>query len=211
MIRKLSMLAVSLIAASAVGLACGDDGGGSEGNETATAGSETPISDVTPFPTPNIVGTRVTSPAKGYAADIPVGWNPRINLIQTIDASADVFLEPLAPGASAQANIVVDCVVVKFEGTEAERAASELAIIHAFPLNKDVVESTTQIAGRSAVTASYTVTSQANPDQPVVRKSDVFLTGEKCDYEVTLTTPVDLADQYQDEFAAFVQSFELTD
>lgn len=211
MIRKLSMLAVSIVAASAIGLACGgDDDNGDGDNGSPTGVAETPLADITPFPTPNISGTRVTSPAKGYAADIPAGWNPRINLIQTVDASADVFLEPLAPGANAQPNIVVNCVVVKFDGTEAERAASELAIIKAFPLHKDVVESTTNIAGKTAATASYTVSSQANPDQPLVRKSDIFFTGEKCDYEISLTAPAELVDQYGDEFSAFVQSFQLT-
>jgi hypothetical protein len=207
-----TLLAATLCAALLAGaVACGGDDGGDNGDDgtPSTGVTETPIPGVTPFPTPQIVDGVVTSPAKGYSATIPAGWSSRINLIQTLGSSADVFIGPLAPGANAQPNIVLNCIVDYPDVPDATRASDEKTAIPILPLHTDIVEGTLEIAGQTAPTVTYTIASQQNPQQAILRKTDAYFRTDKCAYELTLAAPVNDVALYQDEFDAFIQSFRL--
>jgi hypothetical protein len=204
-----ALAAALLVAVSAA--ACGGDDDGDDDGTPAADTTPTVNAEVTPFPTPQIVDGVITDPAKGYSARIPEGWRAQLNVVQTRASSADVFIEPLQPGAEAQANIVVNCIIDKGGVSEDERFEAEKTTTAFFPLHRDLVEGSMQIAGRQALALTYTLQSQQNPEQPLVRKTDLHFDTEKCAYEVTLTAGVPQFDQYQDEFAAFLQSFQLID
>jgi hypothetical protein len=209
--RVACIIVLTLVSATAVmAAACGgdDDNGGDP--TPATTGTVTGSQVPTPFPTPMVTGTEAVSESKGYAATFPEGWRPRFNLVQTADASADVYFEPLKEGANVQANIAVTCLL-GVEGEQDERAAAEQTAVARLGLNENITVGTIDIAGREATTINYTTTSQQNPDQPQLDKTDIIFNADTCDFTITTITLAGERDQYQPLFDAFVDSFRLLD
>jgi hypothetical protein len=194
----------------ALSAACGDDGGGAKGTPTVAGPATSPAGtngDVTPFPTPLVSGNQITSPNKGYSATMPANWKFRPNLIQTADASADVLFEPLIPGAQMQANISLNCVVIK-AASEDSRVQFQKTLTARQGLNKDIVVSARKISGIDATVLSYRNESQQDKTL-VLDKQDILFTSPKCDWILTTTTLVGERDKYTATFEAFINSFKV--
>lgn len=210
----------ALGAAAAIAAACGGGGAGST-TSTAPAGTGTaaPHRLVTPFPTPQITGNQISSPTKGYAAVLPNGWRFFPNRVQTADASADAIFEPLAPGANLQANIVVNCIVIKADTPE-QRITFQKTQTAREGLNSDIQISATRVDGIDATVLSYRFQSQQTLNTPVpgatpprftppLDKQDIFFSNSKCDWTITTTVGVGQRPKYQAIFDAFLASFKL--
>ena len=192
--------------------ACNDDGGGvavvTPGITTIARTGVT--ANVTPFPTPAITGNQIDSSAsKGYSATFPQGWNVRVNLIQTADASADVMFEPLTAGATVQANISVNCIVFK-QASAADHISFEATKTSRIGLNKNIVVTQRQVAGVDATALTYQFESQNEQGTPPLDKQDVLFSAGKCDWILTMTTPSGQGTQYQPIFDAFLESFKVS-
>lgn len=199
---------IAMSAALLTAAACGGGGGG-----VATPGittiARTVTANVTPFPKPAITGNQVDSSAsKGYSATFPQGWNPRINLIQTADASADVFFEPLTAGANVQANIAVNCIVAK-QASASDHITFEATKTARIGLNKDIVMTQRKVVGVDATVLTYTFQSQNDQNTPALDKQDVLFSAGKCDWILTMTSPAGTRAQYQPIFDAFLESFKV--
>lgn len=207
--RKLFVaVCAALIVTGVVAAACGgdDDEGAVPTLSNAGATSTSAAANVTPFPTGEVTSGNVTNEAKGYSATIPADWNPRFNLIQTADGSTDAFFEPLAPGAAAQANVNITCVVDPGLSPE-EYIQAQQTVTARLPLNEDITVSERTVDGVTVEAVSYTQRSQQNPDQEPLAITDMFFSGSKCQY--TLKTTALLTDivRYQPIFDAFIDSF----
>lgn len=200
----LAVIALTLAAA-----ACGSDNDttGAPGTATAEATSD-PSGNVTPFPTPLIDGSNIVSDSKGYSVTMPANWHERINFIQTIDSSVDAFFEPLAPDAKVQANIAITCTV---PGRFAEQERIDLlkTTTARQGLNLNIVVGSRTIDGKAATTLSYTNTSQQNPNQPRLGKTDTLFSTSKCDYTITTTSAEDDRAKYQPTFDQFFATMKL--
>lgn len=218
---RFAAMVIAGAALIAVAAACG--GGGSDSLKTFTPVVPTAVGgsgNVTPFPTPLLNGDVITS-KKGYTATLPTGWRVRANLVQTVDASVDAFFEPLAEGAQVQANIAVNCVVIKAKDPR-ERIDAMKTITVRQGLNKDIQVSQRQISGLTAEVLSYRFESQqgqqdsvnANgtpaPKTPFLDKSDYLFSDNRCDWTITTTTLAGERAKYQPVFDAFLDSFKLT-
>ncbi len=200
---------LAVVALTAAAAACGgdDDTTGAPGTATAEATSDQ-SGNVTPFPTPLIDGSNIVSDSKGYSVTMPATWHERINFIQTIDSSVDAFLEPLAPGAKAQANITITCTV---PGRFAEQERIDLlkTTTARQGLNENIVVGSRTVDGKAATTLTYINYSQQNPDQPRLAKTDVLFSTAKCDYTITtLSVEADIA-KYQPIFDQFFATMKL--
>jgi hypothetical protein len=192
------------------GVACGDGGGPAAPTAIVPDGEPSrPAANVTPFPTPFITGSTVRSPSKGYAATFPEGWRVRPNIIQTADASVDSFFEPLVEGAKVQANIAVNCIVLK-ASSPAQRIEFEKTMTVRRGTNKDIVVSERQVAGLTATVLGYRFES-ANTTTPDLDKQDIFFSSDKCDWTITTTAAAGEYGKYQQQFDAFINSFDLLD
>ena len=200
---------VSFGAAAFIVSACG--GGSSKSTPTRLAPTAVTGSggNVTPFPTPLLNGNQLSSPTKGYSATLPDGWKVRANLVQTADASVDAFFEPLKEGAKVQANIAVNCVVIK-ASDPAQRVEALKTNTVRQGLNKDIQESQRKISGIDAAVLTYRFVSQQDSQSPELDKSDLFFSNGKCDWTITTTTLAGERAKYQATFDAFLDSFKLT-
>lgn len=199
---------LSLCAAALVASACGDDGGGSA-TYTVVPPSLAAAGNVTPFPTPLLEGNKVSSSPKGYSATLPDGWTMRANLVQTRDASVDAFFEPLAPGAKAQANISVNCVVVKAREPQEWTDSIKTNTVRQ-QLNKDIQTSQRMISGINATVITYTNTTQQTNQQNLrLDKQDIVFSNDKCDWMITTLTLAGDREKYQPLFDIFLNSFKL--
>ncbi len=218
-IAAMVLAGVSVVVAAG----CGGSGGGGGGLTTFTPVVPTPIGgrgNVTPFPTPLLAGNVITS-MKGYTATLPVGWRVRANLVQTADASVDAFFEPLAEGAKVQANISVNCIVIK-AADPVQRIDAQKTNTVRQGLNKDIQVSQRQISGLTAEVLSYRFESQQGqqaqtdakgtpvPPAPFLDKSDYLFSDKHCDWSITTTTLAGERAKYQPVFDAFLDSFKLT-
>lgn len=201
-----------VIIAALVGLGTGQAacGGSSAKIPTPTAFSVTTrvSGDVTPFPTPQVIGSTITSPTKGYSASFPDGWKFHANLVQTADASIDAIFEPLAPGANVQASISANCIVERGGQSEDERVAFQKTNTLRQGLNKDITVSQMKFAGMDATVLSYRFVSQT-AGTPELDKQDILFASPKCAWIVTTTAPAGQRDKYQANFAIFLNSFKL--
>lgn len=189
--------------------ACGGDDAGPDPGDVTPEVSATPgTRSVTPFPQPMVAGNRIESPAKGYAANLPEGWNVRPNHIQTFDASVDAFFEPLKPGAGFQPNIAVTCLVVRPDSAEEWQTSIKTNTARQ-GLNENIQESTRQVAGMQATVLSYINVSQAATAALRLDKQDFLFRGPICDYTITTTALEGQRAEYQPQFDAFVDSFQL--
>ena len=203
----LSLVSVIALTASA----CGGDDGDDNGDPTPiVTGTITAGAVPTPFPTAMVAGNEVVSETKGYAVTFPEGWNPRFNLVQTMDASADVYFEPLKEGASVQPNVAVTCILGR-SLPQNERVIAEQTAVARLGLNTEIEVGTMQVAGQEATTISYITESQQEEAQPPLAKTDVLFSGEICDFKVTTVTLSGEREQYQPLFDAFFESFRLLD
>jgi hypothetical protein len=215
------------IAAMAVAGACMIAAAACGGGDGDTPKTFTPIvptasnGNVTPFPTPLLNGDVITS-KKGYTATLPEGWHVRANLVQTADASVDAFFEPLPdPSAQVQANISVNCVVIK-DPNPLQRIEALKTNTARQGLNKEIVVSQRQISGVTAEVLSYRFESQQGqqaqvdpngtpaPQTPFLDKSDYLFSDKNCDWTITTTTLAGERAKYQPVFDAFHDSFKLT-
>ncbi len=202
---------VMIIALSAGAMACG--GGGGKSATATPSGSETAAPRPTPFATPLVVGNRVTS-LKGYTATFPAGWRFHPNFINTVDGTIDAYFEPAASGpgtplAQAQANIAVQCEVVRTLAppeflADAETRTSRL------PQNKDVVVSSMKVSGVDATVLAYRFESAQDQNSPKVDKHDIIFSNAKCDWTITLSAPAGQFDTYRPMFDSFLNAFQLT-
>ena len=215
-------LAAMVLAGGSLLLAAACGGGGNGGLTTFTPIVPTTqggAGNVTPFPTPLLAGNVITS-KKGYTATLPDGWHVRANLVQTADASVDAFFEPLAEGAQVQANISVNCIVIKAADPRERIDAMKTNTVRQ-GLNKDIQVSQRQISGMTAEVLSYRFESQqgsqaqvgANgtpvPSTPFLDKSDYLFSDNHCDWTLTTTTLAGERAKYQPVFDAFLDSFKL--
>lgn len=209
---KLTGKFAALIAAAALTLGLAACGGGDDDEPntpgTATAPATSVGGNVTPFPTPLINGNSIVSDSKGYSATIPADWKPRINFIQTIDSSVDAFFEPLLPNAKAQANIAITCTVTgQYE--EQERIDLLKTTTARQGLNENIVVGERTIDGKKVTSLTYINTSQQNPNQPRLSKTDYLFTTSKCDYTLTTTSAEADRATYDPTFNAFLDSMKL--
>jgi hypothetical protein len=213
----------AIIVAAAALIAAAACGGGSDAPKTFTPIVPTSAGgggNVTPFPTPLLNGDVITS-KKGYTATLPEGWHVRANLVQTVDASVDAFFEPLAEGAQVQANISVNCIVIKAKDPR-ERIDAQKTNTVRQGLNKDIQVSQREVSGLTAEVLSYRFESQqgrqaqvdANgtpiPPTPFLDKSDYLFSDDHRDWTITTTTLAGERAKYQPVFDAFLDSFKLT-
>lgn len=204
----------ALVAAAAVALlAMGCGGGGGGKNAGTPSGTRPPEAQPTPFATPIVIGSELTS-LKGYAVTFPQGWKVRANLINTVDATVDAFFEPAASAGQpttgqVQANISVNCQVIR--GANPEEFLSGSATRTArLPQNKDISVAETNVSGVKATTFRYRFESAQDATAPKLEKQDVIFSNAKCDWTITLGTPADQFDKYKPIFDAFLSSFKLT-
>lgn len=198
---------------AAAGCGGDDSGGGTQptpGITSISSSGTAPVSAlVTPFPTPQITDGQVDSSAsKGYAATLPAGWNFYPNRIQTRDASVDVVFEPLRAGATAQASIAINCIVAKQENQE-QHVAAEATKSARIGTNSDIVMGQREVAGLTATTISYRFESPNEQNIPPLRKQDVVFSNDRCDWIITMTTPVEQEAEFAPVFDAFLDSFRL--
>src|SRR4051812_1076674 len=199
------------VTASIVG-ACGGDSTTSTPTPPAgatVATGNTPggrSANVTPFATPQFSGDSYVS-AKGYSATIPNGWRFRANHIQTVDASTDAIFEPLAPGANVQANISINCIVLK-AASQTEFLDNVKTVTAREGVNKNIQVSQTKLSGVDATVLTYDFRS---PSQgiPPLDKADYLFSNNKCDWTITTTTAAGDRPKYQPQFDAFLASFKL--
>jgi hypothetical protein len=206
--RWRSVVVLSLSVSALIVAACG--GGGSSKSTPTKASAPTSASsggNVTPFPTPLLNGNQINS-KKGYTATLPEGWKVRANLVQTADASVDAFFEPLQEGARVQANISVNCVVIKAPDP-AKRTEALKTNTARQGLNKDIQESQRKISGVDASVLTYRFVSQQDSQSPQLDKQDIIFSNNKCDWMITTTTLAGDRAKYQATFDAFLDSFKL--
>lgn len=199
---------IAVVAALAVAAtACG---GGSKKAAETPVGSVTADPRPTPFATPLINGTTVTS-LKGYTAIFPDGWHVKANFINTIDSTTDTFFEPagqLQPG-QVQTNISVLCQVLRpippadFLAAIATRTAR-------LPQNKNIVVSRSKVSGIDATVIAYSSESSSDPNAPKVDKQDFVFSNDKCDWVITFTTAAGDFAKYKPQFDGFLNTFKLT-
>jgi hypothetical protein len=207
--RVACIIVLALVSVTAlIGSACGGDDDNGDDPTPVVTGTITSASVPTPFPTPMVTGTEAVSESKGYAATFPEGWRPRFNLVQTSDASADVYFEPLKEGANVQANIAVTCLVGS-ERSQSERAIAEQTAVARLGLNEDITVGTIDVGGREATTITYTTSSQQDPNQPHLDKTDIVFNGDICNFTITTINLAGEREQYQPIFDAFLDSFRL--
>jgi hypothetical protein len=207
--RKLLMaVCAGLIMTGAIAVACGDDDDEGAVPTLSNAGATTTSAagNVTPFPTGEVTAGNITSESKGYSATIPADWLPRFNLIQTADGSTDAFFEPLPPGAAAQANVSVTCVVDPGLPPD-EYIDAQQTVTARLPLNEDITVSERTIDGVTVEAVSYTQRSQQNPDQAPVAMTDMFFSGSKCQYTLKTSSLQTDIEKYRPIFDAFIDSF----
>jgi hypothetical protein len=201
----LIVMSAALVAAAA----CGGGGGPLPTPGITTIAKTGVTANVTPFPTPAITGNQIDSSAsKGYSATFPEGWNVRVNLIQTADASADVIFEPLTAGATVQANIAINCIVARSPSQE-EHITFEATKTARIGLNKDIVTTQRQVNGIDATVLTYRYVSQSEA-APQLDKQDVLFSAGKCDWILTMTAPSGTRARYQPLFDAFLDSFRVS-
>jgi hypothetical protein len=200
--------AVALSALMALGAACSDDSGKSKTPVSSPTVSTQALANVTPFPTPLISGNQLVSSNKGYSATFPAGWKVRANFVQTADSSVDAIFEPLPPGANAQANIAIYCIVTK-SPSDAERVEFMKTNTARQGLNKDIQVSQRKVAGADATVLSYRFVSENSQTTPELDKQDMFFSGPKCDYTVTTTVLAGQREKYAAGFEQFINSFTL--
>ncbi len=198
---------------AAAGCGGDDSGGGTQptpGITSISQSSGTGVSSlVTPFPTPQVADNQVDSSAsKGYTATLPAGWNFYPNRIQTRDASVDVVFEPLRAGATAQASIAINCIVTK-QADQAQHVAAEGTKTARIGTNSEIVMGERAIAGLTATTISYRFESPNEQNIPPLRKQDVVFSNERCDWIITMTTPLEQEAEFAPVFDAFLDSFRL--
>ena len=209
---RVTAIIVACAAMAFAATGCGDgDGGAAPTPGVTTTGLQTQVSQlVTPFPTPVVNGSTVDSSAsKGYTATFPEGWNFYPNRIQTRDASADVAFEPLTVGATAQANIVVNCITVKSDSAE-EHVRFEATKVAQIGTNTQTQISERQISGIQATVLSYRFQSANDANIPVLDKQDILFSSDSCDWIVTTTAPEGRRTEFEPQFNAFLDSFRLT-
>ena len=209
-----ALLGVALVAAAA----CSSD---SKGAKTVATSPTTAAvkGQVTPFPTPKIVGSAISS-TKGYSATLPKDWKVHANVVQTSDASVDAFFEPLQPGASVQPNISVNCIVVKSKDPKAYADGIKTNTVRQ-GLNKDIQVSQRPISGVTAEVLSYRFESQQGKQTqldpqgtpvaatPPLDKTDYLFSDRHCDWQLTTVTGAGDRAKYQTTFDTFLDSFKL--
>jgi hypothetical protein len=174
-----------------------------------TIGQASVTTAVTPFPTPRVTSNQVDSTgSKGYSATFPEGWNFYPNRIQTRDASADVIFEPLKAGANAQASISITCIVAKQEDSSIH-ITFEATKVARIGTNSNIVESQRQVTGTTATVLTYRFESPNEANIPPLDKQDVLFSAGNCDWIITTTAPGDQRPQYQSQFDAFLDSFQV--
>lgn len=211
-LTRITAMIVACAAFTFAATGCGGDDGGDQPTPGATTiGLQTQVAAlVTPFPTPNINGSNVDSSAsKGYTATFPEGWSFYPNRIQTRDASADVAFEPLTAGATAQANIVVNCIAKK-SGSAEEHIRFEATKIAQIGTNTQTQVTQRQIGGVEATIVSYRFESANDASIPVLDKQDVLFSSDSCDWIITTTAPEGRRAEFEPRFNAFLDSFRLT-
>jgi hypothetical protein len=208
--RWILMLSVALVLAGGAA-ACSDDKGDPKPTPGITTVGQRPTTNaiVTPFPTPQVTNNQVdSSTSKGYAATFPEGWNFYPNRIQTTDASVDVIFEPLVAGATAQANIAIECIVTNNPQSDAH-ITFEATKVARIGTNNDIVITQRQISGLPATVLTYHFESPNEANIPPLEKQDVIFSAGKCDWKLTTTAPQGQREKYEPQFAAFLDSFQL--
>ena len=206
--------AAAVLTLAAAGCGGDDSGSGSQPTPGITSisqnnGTAGPSALVTPFPTPQVADGQVDSSAsKGYSATLPAGWNFYPNRIQTRDASVDVAFEPLRAGATAQASIAINCIVTK-QADQGQHIAAESTKTARIGTNSEIVVGQREIAGLTATTIAYRFESPNEQNIPPLRKKDVVFSNERCDWIITMTTPIDQEAAFAPVFDAFLDSFRL--
>ncbi len=204
----------ALAAAATVGGAC--NGGDSAKSPTAGGTPATIVTgstpggvsaNVTPFATPQITGDQIVSTGKGYSATMPTGWHFKPNQIQTLDASLDAIFEPLLPGANVQANIAINCIVIKV-ATVPERIQNVKTTTAREGVNKNIQVSQSKVSGIDATVLTYDFRSPTQSTPPL-DKQEFFFSNNKCDWTISTTTAAGDRPKYQAQFDAFVASFKL--
>ena len=164
---------------------------------------------VTPFPTPQVVNNQVdSSTSKGYTATFPEGWNFYPNRIQTRDASADIIFEPLKAGATAQASIAINCIVVQ-QAAGSDHISFEATKVARIGTNSNIVASQRQIAGQTATVLDYRFESPNEANIPPLEKQDVLFSAGGCDWIITTTSLAGERAKYDVAFNAFLDSFQV--
>jgi hypothetical protein len=161
----------------------------------------------TPDALPTVVGTSVTSLAKGYRISFPDGWHARFNLITSEVQRADAYFAPEPEEQAINSSISVVCDMLSENSPEAF-VESKLTLVRALA-GEEPATTSVPVAGQSAQRVDYIQTS--SQAKLAIAKSDVYLVGPKCGYTISYTSSVEQHPVYEKAFTAVLQTFEILD
>lgn len=184
-------------------VACGG-GGGDE--EAATPGATAPPTSpaaATPGEGFTISDSLFESEDLGYRVQFPEGWTPRPDFVPAATFSTDAFFAPDVI-EEVQPNIAVTCDQLP-EGTTLEEYFEVKMEIVRQNVGVEPEVGTRELAGEEARTSRY----RREEVEPPLEKAEAFFLTERCGWNISLTAPLGRADEYEDVFEEFLDSFSL--
>ena len=200
-------VAVVCLAAAA---ACG---GGSKSTPT-NAPLPSPVSDRTPYPTPQVSGSTYTFGEKGYSIDSPAGWEAQPDVVfdqvnNRFPADAFFAAETVE---GIQPSITVSCRKPKPDQATTDAYGDAWRAYLALIVHSDVVPRPVMAAGAPAWAFDYVepLPEQTAPGEAhEIGKTDVVFVDGGCNWLVTEAFPSDKRADYAPTFEAALASFKV--